>query len=105
MKPDNVMLTADGLVKVLDLGLAKMKAPFADESDDGATRTVAQTSTGMIVGTVAYMSPEQAEGKTVDGRSDIFSFGSVLYEIVTGQRAFQGDSPLFRHASRLGSSR
>src|SRR5882672_3745376 len=92
LKPDNVMITETGLVKVLDFGLAKL-TDEADTSADDVTRTVrAVTEDGTVVGTAAYMSPEQAEGKKVDARSDIFSFGSVLYEILTGRRAFQGDS-------------
>jgi Tol biopolymer transport system component len=85
LKPGNVMVSESGCVKVLDFGLAKLTEP-AGAGD------VARTGEGVIVGTVSYMSPEQAEGKKVDARSDIFSFGAVLYEMITGRRAFGGDS-------------
>ena len=92
LKPTNVIVAENGLVKILDFGLAKL-TERTEVEEDAATRTLKPaTDAGTVLGTAAYMSPEQAEGKAVDGRSDIFSFGAVLYEMATGRRAFTGDS-------------
>ena len=90
IKPENVMITTDGLVKVLDFGLAKFRAPFS--SDIESTRTVAQTDAGTVVGTVAYMSPEQARAQAVDARTDLWSLAVVLFEMVAGRPPFAGPS-------------
>ena len=93
LKPENVMLTPDGRLKVLDFGLAKLRYD-ADDSDRTTKETQSVTQDGRIVGTVAYMSPEQAQGLPLDHRSDIFTLGILLYEMATGERPFRGNTNL-----------
>jgi len=101
VKPSNIMVSAKGIVKVLDFGLAKLmsrgvprSAAAGADADATVTANLRDTEAGSILGTVAYMSPEQAEGKEIDARSDIFSFGVMLYEMLTGRRPFAGDTKL-----------
>ena len=96
LKPDNVMINGDGYAKILDFGLAKLVEPppanTGQDSDEVATAILNRSQPGAVMGTIGYMSPEQALGSAVDQRSDIFAFGCILYEIVTGKKPFAGDS-------------
>lgn len=90
IKPENIMLRRDGLVKVLDFGLAKWSEPKRDTAPDQRTVTAAPTIPGVVMGTARYMSPEQARGFEVDGRTDVFSLGVVVYELLSGHAPFDG---------------
>src|SRR3989449_1079024 len=93
LKPENLFITKDGRLKILDFGLAKLTRPEGDGSDSSMAEAVPGTEAGRVFGTVGYMSPEQVRGLSADHRSDIFSFGAILYELFSGKRAFSGDSP------------
>jgi Tol biopolymer transport system component len=92
LKPENLVVTKDGRVKILDFGLAKLVQRAAPGEETSAPTATPGTEPGVVLGTVGYMSPEQVRGRPADARSDIFSFGAILYEMLSGRRAFQGDS-------------
>ena len=94
LKPENLFITNDERVKILDFGLAKLTRPETEADSDADAATVqVNTEPGQVMGTAGYMAPEQVRGKAADHRSDIFAFGSILYEMLSGQRAFRGESP------------
>src|SRR5687768_255757 len=92
LKPDNIFITKDARVKILDFGVAKLTQPDRDQSQTNIPTRRVDTHPGVVIGTAGYMSPKQVRGKGVDHRSDIFSFGAILYEMLSGRRAFQGES-------------
>src|ERR1700686_3328185 len=94
LKPENIFITKDGRVKILDFGLAKLaqKANDTGSEPDGITVTSSHTAAGVVMGTASYMAPEQVRGQAVDARTDIFAFGAVLYEMLSGVRAFRRDT-------------
>ncbi len=97
LKPANIFLTQDGRVKILDFGLAAFRRPLSGDSSGSVLPpidTEAMTQAGEIIGTVGYLSPEQAHGDQIDARSDVFALGAVLFEMATRQRAFPGDTPV-----------
>src|SRR5262249_23499228 len=95
LKPENLLITTDGLVKILDFGIAKLIAPAEPVAEAGRAATATtQTQDGGIGGTAGYLPPEQVRGQAVDARTDIFSLGAILYEMLAGRRAFPEASPI-----------
>ncbi|MEE9532800.1 MAG: serine/threonine-protein kinase, partial [Acidimicrobiia bacterium] len=92
LKPDNIMIDGEGRLRVLDFGLAKLHEPIGSMQGTQVATITSDSAEGRVVGTLAYMSPEQAEGKNVDARSDVFSLGTIFYEMASGMRPFRGDT-------------